>query len=169
MKLKMDACCSGATLNGFQGAAGALFTTKYETIGYYHIVRRRSGSDAWPTSNRAYLASIIVALEKGIERWMELKTRPELAVTIYSNSKYAVDCMGKRKKHWTVDEYDGRVYKANGDPVANQDLLEQAYELERSIKRWGAVEYVWIPKEKNKLDNKACHRALKSGIEGEEK
>ena len=51
---------------------------------------------------------------------------PRLNVTIHSDSKYAVSCMNVWIDKWTQNGWTN----AQGEPVANRDLIEQASNLD---------------------------------------
>jgi ribonuclease HI len=110
--------------------------------------------NSWPTptSQRAELEAIILALQKALEVYEGLGNEPVLDVTIYSDSRYAVNCMTKWIYKWVRNGW----INCAGDTVANQDLLGKASDLDDRLREEGVVEYVWIPREQNELADKIC-------------
>ena len=153
MEIYTDGGCRGNGQPGAIGAAAAVFKTKY---GKYDCWTKSLPSYPPPTNQRAEITAIIVALEQALEKYKELDSNPWLNVKIYSDSRYAVDCMTKWIYKWTKNgwiNYAGR-------SVANRDLLEEASDLDDRLKEEGEVEYLWIPREDNKIADRLCNEDM---------
>jgi ribonuclease HI len=149
METYNDGGCRGNGQPGAIGAAAAAFKTRY---GGYKTWTRELPWYPTPKNQRAEITAIIVALEQALERYRELDGNHWLDVKIYSDSRYAVDCMTKWIYKWSNNgwiNYAGR-------SVANRDLLEEASALDDSLKEEGEVEYIWIPGEKNEIADRLC-------------
>jgi ribonuclease HI len=55
---------------------------------------------------------------------------------------------------------------AAGHPVANQDLIREASELDDRARELGDVTYEWLPREQNQLADAACNRCLDDQEDG---
>ncbi|KAJ5890733.1 ribonuclease H1 [Penicillium subrubescens] len=153
MEIYTDGGCRGNGSPWAIGAAAAAFKTKW---GKYHGWTRILPSYPPPTNQRAEIVAIILALEQALEKYQELDTNPYLDVTIYSDSKYAVNCMKSWIYKWTNNGW----INAAGNPVANRDLLEEASDLDDRLRNEGDVEYIWIPREENEVADRFCNEAL---------
>ena len=155
MNMKVDGGCRN---NGYQGAVGAaavVLEKKYR--GRRQIWTQVLPGYPTPTSQRAELAAIILALEKAVEKVDELYNGPYLIVTIYTDSKYAHGCM----TDWSYKWRDNGWVNAAGRDVVNQDLVKEALELEAAIERYGGeVEYIWIPRAENEEADAAVNDRL---------
>ncbi|KAJ5763747.1 ribonuclease H-like domain-containing protein [Penicillium manginii] len=149
MKIYTDGGCRG---NGSQNAIGAAAAVLMRKWGSPKSWVRPLNSWPTPTSQRAELEAIILALQKALEVYEGLGNEPVLDVTIYSDSRYAVNCMTKWIYKWIRNGW----INCAGDTVANQDLLEKASDLDDRLREEGVVEYVWIPREQNELADKIC-------------
>lgn len=109
-----------------------------------------------PTSQRAELTAVILALEWALERYEELRGYPKLRVTIMMDSKYVFGCMTE----WVDKWMDNGWLNARGTDVANRDLIEEALELEERVEELGTVNYVWVPREENYNADQCCRDAL---------
>ena len=135
----------GCRRNGSQDAIGAAACV----IQYKHG-RQKSWTKRLPdypdaTNQRAELTALILALELGLQKYRGLRSYPFIDVTIYSDSRYAVNCMTEWKAKWLGNGF----YSSKGVPLVNQDLIEKAYELEEELANEGDVEFVWVPREEN--------------------
>lgn len=153
MEIYTDGGCRGNGQSGAIGAAAAAFKRKY---GKYKCWTMELPSYPPPTNQRAEITAIIVALEQALEMYEELDSNPSLRVTIYSDSRYAVDCMTKWIYKWTNN---GWINYAGRD-VANRDLLEEASDLDDRLREEGEVEYLWIPREENKIADRLCNENM---------
>lgn len=109
-----------------------------------------------PTSQRAEITAIILALEWALERFDELQDSPMLVVDINSDSRYAVDCMTDWIYKWTRNGWTN----SRGVEVANRDLLEVASELDDRVAELGSLNYNWVPREDNVDADSECQKAL---------
>ncbi|KAJ5157695.1 ribonuclease H1 [Penicillium canariense] len=152
MEILTDGGCRGNGRASAIGSAAAVFKTKH---GYQSWT---SSLPAYPppTNQRAEIRAIIVALELALEKFDRLDHNPALDVKIYSDSRYAVDCMTKWIYKWANN---GWINYA-GNSVANRDLLEEASDLDDRLKEEGDVTYIWIPREKNKMADEICNEDM---------
>jgi ribonuclease HI len=154
MKIYADGGCRG---NGHPWAIGAAaIAFKSQTGTYYNSWTLSLPSDPPPTNQRAEITAIILALEQALERYEELNTNPWLDVTIYSDSKYVVNCMTDFIYKWTGNGWT----TAAGYEVANRDLLEKASDLDDRLREEGDVTYVWIPREENEHVDTLCNEDM---------
>lgn len=153
MEIYTDGGCRGNGHWEAIGAAAVVFKLKY---GRYKAWTQSLPSYPTPTNQRAELTAIILALEQALERYRELDGNPWLDVKIYSDSKYAVNCMTKWIYKWSNNGW----INSAGRSVANQDLLEEASALDDSLKEEGEVKYIWIPREKNVTADRLCNENM---------
>jgi ribonuclease HI len=153
MEIYVDGGCRGNGQPGSIGAAAAVFKLRY---GGQEVWTSRLASYPRPTNQRAEISAIILALEQALEKYDGLDGSPWLDVTIYSDSRYAVDCMTNWVYKWVRNGWRN----AAGQEVANRDLIEKASDLDDQLKEDGKVEYVWIPREKNQDADRACNEEL---------
>lgn len=109
-----------------------------------------------PTNQRAEITAIIMALEWALEKYETLRSRPELRVTIYSDSQYAVRCMDDWIYKWCRNGWTN----ARGSEVVNRDLIERASHLDDLVAELGSVDYVWIRREENQAADELCRQRL---------
>ena len=102
------------------------------------------------------MQGIICALEKALEKWEDLDVSPRLDVTIYTDSKYAANCMND----WIYKWSDNGWINAAGNEVANRDLIQEASNLDDELNELGSVTYEWIPRSQNIDADAACNRVL---------
>lgn len=156
MKFYVDGACRGNGQRGSIGAAAACLMTREG--GYYAKtqlvppVPRGYGC----TNQRAELQALIIALEWALKKYEELTTRPYLVVEINSDSNYAVRCMMLWIQKWRRFGWTN----ANGEPVANRDLIEKAAHLEYQLGLVGEVTYIWVPREQTWLPDAWCNKEL---------
>ena len=124
------------------GAAACIVVGK---LGGQTIWQRRLSDTPRPTIQSVELAAIILGLEAALEKCDELIYIPHMDVKIYTNSRYALNCMTAMKARWIATNFTTSV----GRPVAHQELVREAYALQERLEQRGRVEYVWIPKERN--------------------
>ncbi|TVY33899.1 Ribonuclease H [Lachnellula occidentalis] len=153
MKIYVDGGCRGNGKLGAIGAASSVF--KYRS-------RRQK---AWtqdlpenplPTNQRAEIIAVILALEKALIKYAQLRSSPRLNVKIYSDSKYAIGCMTEWIQIWSKNGW----INATGKPVANQDLIIMASELDDRLREGGKLKYVWIPRSENEDADGCCNQAM---------
>lgn len=106
-----------------------------------------------PTSQRAELTAIVLALTKALERHQHLVMNPRLRLTVHSDSDYAVKCMNLYVEKWSQNGWK----TANGKDVKNQDLIQRALYLEYKLKEIGSVKFVHIPREENQEADAICN------------
>ena len=109
-----------------------------------------------PTSQRAEITSIILALELALKKYETLDTNPYLDATVYTDSKYAVGCMTDWIYKWSGNGW----INSKGYEVANRDLVQEASRLDDGVKELGDVEYVWIPRDRNEEADRVCNEDL---------
>ncbi|KAB8264139.1 ribonuclease H-like domain-containing protein [Aspergillus pseudonomiae] len=153
MEIYTDSSCRG---NGQPGAIGAAAAVLKNGNGEYNTKTESLPPHPPPTKLRAEITAIILALKLALERYDELATRPQLKVTIYSDSTYAFGCMTKCIHKWADN---GWTNAASGD-VVNRDLLEEAFDLDKRLKEVGEVEYVWSLREKDQLADRLCNENM---------
>jgi ribonuclease HI len=153
MKIYADGCCRGNGKRWAIGAAAAVLKKRDEG---YESRTNRLPSSPTPTNQRAEIMAIILALELALEKYNELNSNPRLDVTIYSDSRYAVECMNNWIYRWTRNGWTN----AMGNEVVNRDLIERASDLDDDVKRLGDVDYKWIAREDNDLADRLCNKAL---------
>ncbi|KAL4905077.1 hypothetical protein BDW74DRAFT_178088 [Aspergillus multicolor] len=154
MKIYTDGGCRNNGYADAKGAAAAVFRTRFKTVSYTR--KLQSNSSPAPTSQRAEITALILALEEALKRCRSLNSNPYLKVTIYSDSRYAVDCMSKWIYKWSQRDW----INSMGNPVANQDLLRRASRLDDELRDEGDVEYVWIPRANNVDADELCQELL---------
>ncbi|KXS97048.1 hypothetical protein AC578_2866 [Pseudocercospora eumusae] len=146
----------GCRRNGYQGSIGAAAAIHIAKDGSYTPWTRELPSYSNPTNQRAEITAIILALEKTIEKSKGLTFRPYLAVTIHSDSSYAVNCMNDWVHKWSRNGW----INAKGHEVVNRDLIEEAYDLDNEVKELGSVTYKWISREQNALADQQCNEVM---------
>lgn len=154
MEIYVDGGCRG---NGQWWAVGAAAAVFKERGGRYTGGwTRRLPSYPSPTNQRAEITAIILALKRALEKYRNLDSDPYIDVTIYSDSRYAINCMTTWVYKWVRNGWRN----AAGDEVANRDLIEEAYDLHCELKEEGDVDYTWIPRDENDVADDMCNRAL---------
>ncbi|KJX94211.1 hypothetical protein TI39_contig4208g00015 [Zymoseptoria brevis] len=94
--------------------------------------------------------------DAALARYDKLDTEPAIDLSVYSDSRYAVDCMSDWIYKWSKNGW----INAAGNPVANQDLIKEASGLDDRAAALGKVVYKWIPREQNAAADAACNRVL---------
>ncbi|KAJ7236216.1 ribonuclease-like protein H, partial [Mycena rebaudengoi] len=153
----VDGACKN---NGSDNAVAGVGAYCPELGWLYH---QRLPSFPRPTSSRAELSAIRFGLERALARQRtQLVNRYSniFVVVVHSDSQYAVNCMGWVEL-WKMNAW----FRANGEPVQNVDLLEEADNLRLQIERnGGEVHFTWVPREENveadRLANEACKRCV---------
>ena len=98
MRIYTDGGCRRNGQPGAIGAAAAVFQLKW---GRQKAWTRVLPDYPRPTNQRAEITAIILALELALERYRNLDSYPWLDVKIYSDSKYAVNCMNEWIHKWS--------------------------------------------------------------------
>ncbi len=156
MRMYVD---GGCRRNGYEDAIGAAACVIQKKWGRNSTWTRQLPRQYWdptPTSQRAEIAAIILALEVALHEYEELDSNPSLRLTIHTDSKYAHGCITAWIYKWTSNGW----INAAGNQVANRDLIERASELDSTVKELGAVDYVWIPRDKNQDADEAVNNLL---------
>lgn len=150
----------GCRRNGMLSAIGAAACCFERPYGRPAFVRTRCLSRQYnkprPTNQRAEITAIIMALEWSLEKYKTLRGRPELRVTIYSDSQYAVRCMNEWIYKWCQNGW----VNSRGFEVVNRDLIEKASHLDDLVAGLGSVDYVWIRREENEAADDLCRQRL---------
>lgn len=154
MKIYVDGGCRRNGYAGAIGAAACVFMGRGGPIGTW--TKKLPLYDPQPTSQRAELEAIILALEQGWEQYQGLRHDPYMDVTIFTDSKYALGCMTQWKQKWLNNDSTN----CAGYDVVNRDLIEFAYELDDRLANEGRVEYCWIPRSDNELADEAVNEVL---------
>ena len=128
----------GCRRNGYSNAIGAAACIVIGKYGNRQRWQRQIPSRQNPTSQRAELTALIIALEKAIERYEGSNTGPYMDVTIYTDSKYAHGCITEWVYKWVRNGWRN----AKGYEVANQDLIQEASDLDDRLKEVGDVTYI---------------------------
>lgn len=153
MEIYVDGGCRGNGQPGSIGAAAAVLQKKWGGHDYW---KRSLPRYPPPTNQRAEITAIIMGLEAALRQYKQLTGNPWLDVKIYSDSRYAVNCMNE----WTYKWYKNGWINAAGNEVANRDIIEEASDLDDKLKEEGEVQYIWIPREQNKLADEYCNDAM---------
>ncbi|EED13827.1 ribonuclease H1, putative [Talaromyces stipitatus ATCC 10500] len=156
MKIYVDGGCRGNGQPGSIAAAAACIQHRSGNYNCFTRVVNESPDGDPPTNQRAEITAIIIALEIAVEKYRELDGNPYLELEIFSDSKYAVNCMNEWIYKW---ERNGYINSA-GNPVANQDLIREASGLDDDLNEEGRVTYTWIPRERNEVADKWCNKEL---------
>ncbi|KAE8448044.1 hypothetical protein EG329_009967 [Mollisiaceae sp. DMI_Dod_QoI] len=153
MEIHVDGGCRGNGYPGSIGAAAAVF--KYSG-GEHQAWTRVLPSNPTPTNQRAELTAIILALEQALQLYSNLNFSSTLDVKIFSDSRYAVGCMTQWIQNWRANGWRN----ANGQDVANRDLIEEANALNARLQGLGNVSYQWLPREQNQDADRYCNQAM---------
>ncbi|KAH7364101.1 ribonuclease H1 [Rhexocercosporidium sp. MPI-PUGE-AT-0058] len=163
MEIYIDGGCRGNGHPDAFGAAAAVFKYRYgrQTVWTRYL---ESTDDYWNedppvTNQRAEITAVIIALEQALEKFQDLRGNPWLDVKIYTDSKYVFGCMTEWIYKWSNNGW----INAAGNPVANQDLIRQASDLDDRLKEEGSVQYLWIPRAENQDADEACNDRMDTG------
>ncbi|KAI1169543.1 ribonuclease H-like domain-containing protein [Nemania sp. FL0916] len=154
MEFYVDGGCRG---NGKPWAIGAAACCLMKRNGNVHASTSRAlPRHPVPTNQRAEITAIILALEWALERYDELHSMPDMDIRIFSDSKYAVDCMNTWIYKWVGNGW----FNARGCQVANRDLIQEASELDDKVKELGSVTYNWVSRSHNQEADQICNDKL---------
>ncbi|EGP87580.1 uncharacterized protein MYCGRDRAFT_41575 [Zymoseptoria tritici IPO323] len=152
----------GCRRNGQPGAVAAAAAVEMLRGGRAWTFTRDLEQPCWqndftaPTTQRAEITAIILALEQALEGYDRLDTCPQIDLTIHSDFQYAVKCMDIWLSKWIDNDW----INARGRPVANQDLIKEAYSLENRLIELADITYKWVPRAQNEMADAACNQAL---------
>ncbi|KAE9965486.1 hypothetical protein EG328_009599 [Venturia inaequalis] len=154
MEVYIDGGCRGNGEPWAYGAASACFKEQSGGWGLcWQIALPRGSHVRPPTSQRAELHAVILALDRIINAYKALNTTSCLEATIKTDSRYVVGCM----RTWINDWLANGFINASGKSVANRDLIERALNLDDDLASMGGrIDYVYIPREQNKMADEAC-------------
>jgi ribonuclease HI len=93
MKIYVDGGCRGNGSRNAIGAAAAIQTMRWGRKYWVRTQRVETTIYQNATNQRAELSAIILGLLMALDRYHQLNRNPRLRLTIYSDSKYAVNCM----------------------------------------------------------------------------
>lgn len=154
MVIKVDGGCRG---NGQQGAIGAAAAV---ILGRNGVILKTWTCELpnYPraTNQRAEISAIILALELALDKYNSLSNNVYMDVTIMSDSRYAVECMNTWIYKWAQNGW----INAKGNKVTNQDLIQQASDLDDELNECGRVRYKWIPRSENGAADEACNNHM---------
>ncbi|KAF8859285.1 ribonuclease H1 [Acephala macrosclerotiorum] len=153
MEIYCDGGCRG---NGYAGAYGAAAMFFKYPNGRHEIWDYILPNYPPPTNQRAELHAIILSLEIALRKGNSMNPRPWLNVTIKTDSQYVVNCVTVWKNTWLNNGWRN----AQGGPVLNRDLIEEALRLESQLRNVGQVNYQWIPREQNVDADRYCNNAM---------
>ena len=154
MKVYVDGACRGNGQPGAKGAAAAVHQRRWDSRHYAELLPTQPR----PTSQRAELRAVIMALELALKRYQRLSRNPKMNMRIFSDSKYAVNSMNEWQFKWR----DNGWTNAAGQPLVNRDLIRRACDLEDELEQTcnARIKYIWIPREDNTAADQCCNQAL---------
>lgn len=153
MNIYVHGGCRGNVYDGVIGAAAAAFKQK---SGEFRAWTRSMPSYPTPTSQRAEITAVILALQHALKLYDSLEANPHLEVKIYSDSRYAIGCMNRMIPIWAENGW----INAAGREVANRDLIEKVSDLNNELRQEGTVEYQWLPRGHNHIAGDFCTEEL---------
>lgn len=144
MRMHVD---GGCRRNGQASALGAAAALIIHRNGATTTRKRALPSSPLPTNQRAELTAIVLALELAYQKSLQLANAPYMKVTIVTDSKYAYGCMTDWSFKWRRNGWRNSA----GRPVANQDLVKKAIELQEQVEMagLGKVKFEWVPRKWN--------------------
>lgn len=142
MDLYADGVCRRNSEAGPIAAAAVVMTNKY---GHSTTWTHRLPSTPTPTSQRAQLCAIILALERAQTKAQQMRSGPNMDIIIITSSKYAVGCMTQWCWKWMRNGFRNQ----RGREISNRDLIEKALVLEGEVLGAGTVEWRWVPRAQN--------------------
>jgi ribonuclease HI len=155
MEIYVDGGCRDNGKPGSYGAAAACFKLRSgRWKDWKSPIQKTERPRA--TNPRAELIAIIIALQKALQKYYDLNNYPHLEVTIHSDSQYAIGCITKWVYKWSQNGW----ISIAGNPIANQDLIEEASDLNERLEDLGTVEYIYVPREENKHADQVCRDVM---------
>ncbi len=146
----------GCRRNGYSDAIAAAACVLQQKWGRQKSFAERLPDYPSPTSQRAELVAIILALQTAWNRYTDLDGNPYIDVTIHTDSKYALGCMTEWKTKWTNNGF----INSTGYEVVNRDLIEEAYDLDEKVANEGCVNIIWIPRNDNEDADRLVNEEL---------
>lgn len=145
----------GCRNNGYPEAFGACACHVVRKRGQNETFARRlpAGRSPVPTSQRAELCAIIIALKRAIKKRGYLDANPYMNITIHTDSRYAHGCMTQWCQKWQNNGF----INSSGYEVTNRDLIERALDLESDILQHGNVHWEWISRSDNTVADEAVN------------
>ncbi|KAI1769879.1 ribonuclease H-like domain-containing protein [Hypoxylon cercidicola] len=156
MVFQVDGGCRGNGTTSAIGVAAACLMSKGERCYWTRTRSLDEHDDHRPTSQRAEILAMIIALEWALEKYGDLNGTPRLNVKIYSDSRYAVGCMDEWIYRWSRNGWRN----SRGSEIANRCLIQEASHLDDLVRNLGSVQYIHVPREENQLADNACNKAL---------
>ena len=154
MEFYVDGGCRD---NGKPWAIGAAAAVRrYDNGGKDYRTCRLETYSYNATNQRAEILAIILALEWAMEDYEKLNHSSRIHVTIYSDSRYAVNCMNQWLATWLNNGWTTSVR----DSVANQDLLQNAIQAQNRVLDVGNVVYEWVPRNEVSDADEKCNEEL---------
>ncbi|PLB49699.1 ribonuclease H-like protein [Aspergillus steynii IBT 23096] len=150
----VDGGCRGNGKPGAVGAAAALFKKRFGR--WSRASKRLLPRFPAPTNQRAEITAIKLGIEKAMDRIHELHGHPKVRVVIYSDSDYAIKCMTTWIYKWLRNDWTN----ARGVEVANRDLIEEASDLDDTLRTMAKVKYKWVPRNETKRADDLVNEAL---------
>jgi ribonuclease HI len=154
MVIKVDGGCRANGQQGAIGAAAAVILGRNEVI--LKTWTRELPNHPRATNQRAEISAIILALELALEKYDSLSNTVYMDITIMSDSRHAVECMNTWICKWAQNGW----INAKGSKVANQDLIQQASDMDYELNERGRVTYKWIPRSENGAADEACNTCM---------
>lgn len=111
------------------------------------------------TNNRAKLEAIRKALAT------KLKENNEKVLVIYTDSKYAINCLTAWHFHWEKNGYINKL----GHPVSNQNLIKTCLKLFRKLNANGEVKIEYVKGHSTNEGNNQAHKLANKGARGKSK
>lgn len=155
MKFNID---GGCRRNGRRDAIGAAAAVLYHPFSTWckTMLLPETYYAPHPSSQRAELTALIIALEWVLEKYEELNGYPRLDVEIRTDSKYVIGCMNTWIYKWTRNGWKN----AAGYSVVNQDLIQKASDLDDKVAELGCVRYTWVPRSENEDADGYCNKMM---------
>ena len=163
MYFYVDGGCRRNGHNDAYGAAAAIWVKKWGKQKSWTVTLPRY-DDPRPTSQRAEIMALILALEQALKHYETLAGYPEFELVIHSDSQFVVNCMDLYIPRWFRNGW----VNARGYEVANRDLLEEASDLEDEVNSLGSVRYQWIPRSENVAADQLANDAMDDMEDSEE-
>ena len=162
IEIYVDGGCRGNGKPGSYGAAAACFklrSGRWKDWGG----RIEKTERPRPTNSRAEIIAIIIALRQALQKYDNLNNYPRLEVKIHSDSQYAIGCI----RDWVYKWRQNGWISVAGNPIANQDLIEEASDLNERLEDLGTVEYKYVPRAENEHADRVCRDVMDKMLQEE--